>query len=151
MARMVNPDLQIKVKGDTVHAMRIGELADRLDLPTETVRFYERRGLLPEPQRAPNGYRSYDETATRRLRFIRDAQTAGLTLAEIRRIIYLRERGTVPCRHVDALLTTKLAEVKERQRHLAALEVELNQLLQRSRALELAACDDGEVCRILSR
>ncbi|WCO68047.1 heavy metal-responsive transcriptional regulator [Iamia majanohamensis] len=130
--------------------MRIGELAANLDLPTETVRFYERRGLLPAPQRAPNGYRRYDHTATRRLRFIRDAQAAGLTLAEIRRIIDLRESGTVPCRHVDELLTTKLAEVKERQRHLAALEAELNHLLQRSRTLDGAACDDGEVCRILA-
>jgi DNA-binding transcriptional MerR regulator len=130
--------------------MRIGELADTFGLPPETVRFYERRGLLAEPQRSPNGYRIYDETSRRRLTFIRTAQAAGLTLAEIRGILDLRDEGTAPCSHVAALLTTKLAEVKERQQHLAALEAELNQLLQRGRNVDLADCDDGEVCPILS-
>ncbi len=130
--------------------MRIGELADTFGLPPETVRFYERRGLLTEPQRSLNGYRIYDDTARRRLTFIRTAQAAGLTLAEIRGILDLRDEGTAPCSHVAALLTTKLAEVKERQQHLAALEAELNQLLQRGRNVDLADCDDGEVCPILS-
>ncbi|HXH56209.1 heavy metal-responsive transcriptional regulator [Iamia sp.] len=130
--------------------MHIGELADTFGLPPETVRFYERRGLLAEPQRSPNGYRIYDETSRRRLTFIRTAQAAGLTLAEIRGILDLRDEGTAPCSHVAALLTTKLAEVKQRQQHLAALEAELNQLLHRCRTLDLADCDDGEVCHILS-
>ncbi len=130
--------------------MRIGQLADALEMPPETVRFYERRGLLPRPRRAPNGYRQYDDTALPRLRFIRTAQAAGLTLAEIRSIIDLRDDGTVPCSHVDALLETKLTEVQERQRHLAALEVELKQLRQRSRTLDPAACGDDDVCHILA-
>lgn len=130
--------------------MLIGELADALDLPPETVRFYERRGLLPEPQRATNGYRLYSDAALHRLRFIRTAQAAGLTLTEIRSIIDLRDEGTVPCSHVGALLETKLAEVQQRQRHLAALEIELDQLLRRGRSLDPADCGDDDVCHILT-
>lgn len=130
--------------------MLIGQLADALGVPPETVRFYERRGLLPEPERASNGYRLYGGAAVHRLRFIRTAQAAGLTLAEIGSIIDIRDEGTVPCSHVAALLETKLAEVQERQRHLAALEVELDQLLRRSRLLDPADCGDDDVCHILS-
>lgn len=130
--------------------MLIGELADAVGVPPETVRFYERRRLLPEPQRASNGYRVYGNAAAHRLRFIRTAQTAGLTLAEIRGIIDIRDEGTTPCSHVGALLETKLAEVQQRQHHLAALEVELEQLLRRSRSLDPADCGDDDVCHILT-
>ena len=106
--------------------MLIGELADALDIPTRTVRFYERKGLLPEPARAENGYRVYDDTSLARLRFIRTTQAAGLTLAEIASIIGVRDDGTAPCSHVDALLETKLAEVRERRRQLTTLEAELS-------------------------
>ena len=88
--------------------MLIGQIADELDVPTRTIRFYERKGLLPEPQRATNGYRIYDDTTIARLRFIRNAQAAGLTLAEIASIIHVRNDGTAPCSHVDTLLQTKL-------------------------------------------
>nr|MBA3803603.1 MerR family transcriptional regulator [Acidimicrobiia bacterium] len=63
--------------------MLIGQVADALGIPTRTIRFYERKGLVPEPQRADNGYRVYDNTTLARLGFIRSAQAAGLTLAEI--------------------------------------------------------------------
>jgi DNA-binding transcriptional MerR regulator len=129
--------------------MLIGELADALELPTQTVRFYERRGLLPEPHRAPNGYRIYDQAALGRLQFIRGAQTAGLTLAEIRSIIDIRDRGTAPCTHVDALLDAKLHEVRDRLRQLVALESDLEQIVERSRRLDPADCAEGDVCQIL--
>ncbi len=61
--------------------MRIGELAARSGLTAKTIRFYEQAGVLPEPARQPSGYRSYDDTALDRLRFVRAAQAAGLTLA----------------------------------------------------------------------
>jgi len=130
--------------------MLIGKLADALGVPPETVRFYERRGLLPEPERASNGYRLYRDAALHRLRFIRTAQAAGLTLAEIGAIIDLRDEGTVPCGHVGVLLETKLAEVQQRQRHLAAVEVELDQLLRRSRSLDPADCGEDDICHILT-
>lgn len=130
--------------------MLIGQLAEALDIPTRTIRFYERQGLMPEPQRAENGYRVYDDVTLTRLRFIRTAQAAGLTLAEIASVIHVRDDGTAPCSHVDSLLETKLAEVRERRHQLAALESELAQLLDRSRQLDPADCTAGKICHIFS-
>ena len=130
--------------------MLIGQLADALGIPTRTVRFYERNGLLPDPQRAENGYRLYTDATLERLRFIRTAQTAGLTLAEIASIIHVRDDGTAPCSHVDSLLETKLEEVRERRRQLATLEVELVQLLDRSKQLDPADCSADGICQIFS-
>jgi DNA-binding transcriptional MerR regulator len=129
--------------------MRIGDLAAAAEVPPETVRYYERRGLLAAPPRSANGYRTYDDTALNQLRFIRIAQAAGLTLAEIRSVIELRNDGTTPCSHVEALLVDKLAEVRERQRQLAALEHELAQLLEHSATLNPADCGPGDICHIL--
>jgi DNA-binding transcriptional MerR regulator len=131
--------------------MLIGELADTVGVPSETLRFYERKGLLPEPVRAANGYRVYDESTLTRLHFIRAAQNAGLTLAEIRSIVDLREDGTVPCTHVTALIDHKLADVQERIRSLTALRAELEALVERSRVLDPADCADTDICHILSR
>lgn len=130
--------------------MLIGELADAVRLPARTVRFYERRGLLPEPARAPNGYRVYDDTTLARLRFIRAAQTAGLTLAEIASVTKIRDSGTAPCIHVEVLLAHKLDEVRERCRELAVLERELEALIERCSRLDPADCTAGEVCHLLN-
>lgn len=129
--------------------MLIGEVADAAKLPTPTVRFYERRGLLPEPARTANGYRAYDESTLNRLKFIRTAQSAGLTLAEIRGIIDIRDSGEAPCAHVDDLLGEKLAEVRERRHQLEVLERELQVLVERSRDLDPADCGEGDICHIL--
>lgn len=129
--------------------MRIGELADAAGLPTRTIRFYERRGLLPQPDRAPNGYRRYDEPTLSRLRFIRTAQAAGLTLAEIASVLGIRDEGQAPCSHVGGLLEAKLDEVRRRRRQLAALEKELVQLVERAESLDPADCQEGDVCHIL--
>jgi len=130
--------------------MLIGELADAGGGTSQTVRFYERRGLLPDAERGANGYRVYDESALARLRFINVGQAAGLTLSEIRSIIDLRDDGTVPCAHVVTLIDTKLADVRARIRHLAALQVELEALLERSHLLDPADCADDHICHILS-
>lgn len=129
--------------------MLIGELADEAGLTARTVRFYERTGLLPEPDRADNGYRVYDEDTVLRLRFIREAQAAGLTLAEIRGIIDIRDAGVAPCTHVEELLAARLVEVRERREQLAAMERELEGLLERGRRLDPADCGDGDICHIL--
>ena len=129
--------------------MLIGELADAVGLPARTVRFYERRGLLHEPGRAPNGYRVYDDATLGRLRFIRSAQACGLTLHEIQDIVEIRDSGQAPCEHVEALLGSKLEEVRQRREQLAALERELEQLLENSRRLDPADCGEGDVCHIL--
>ena len=129
--------------------MRIGELATQSGHPTRTIRFYETRGLLPNPTRTANGYRTYNEADRARLEFIRNAQTAGLTLAEIASIIRLRDQGTTPCSHVNKLLNTKLADVQQRLDQLTALRTELRQLVDRGRALDPANCTTDDICHIL--
>ena len=130
--------------------MRIGEVADAVDVPTQTIRFYERKGLLPQPRRGPNGYRQYDASTLARLKFIRSGQAAGLTLVEIVTILDLRREGGTPCAHVHDVLATKLLDVQKRQRELAALETELENLISRSDQLNPADCTDEAICHIIS-
>lgn len=130
--------------------MRIGEVADAVGVPTQTLRFYERKGLLPQPRRGTNGYREYDASTIARLEFIRSGQAAGLTLVEIATILDLRRDGAVPCAHVQSLLATKLLDVQTRQRELAALETELNNLISRSHRLDPADCTDKAICHIIA-
>ncbi len=130
--------------------MLIGELAETVGLDTQTIRFYERRGLLPEPRRAANGYRTYDASSATRVLFIRSAQTAGLTLAEIMGVVAVRDHGEVPCAHVTALLSSKLDAVRARRAELAALESELERLIARGDILDPADCTGSDVCQILA-
>lgn len=130
--------------------MRIGEAAKAARVPTQTIRFYERKRLLPQPRRGPNGYREYDASILTRLAFIRSGQTAGLTLVEIASILDLRREGAVPCAHVQTLLSRKLHDVQARQRELAVLEAELEELISRSHDLDPADCTDQQICHIIA-
>jgi len=129
--------------------MRIGELAVVTGVNAQTLRFYERQGLLPPAARETNGYRQYDEAAAPRIRFIRASQAVGMTLAEINSILTIRQAGKVPCEHVATLLLGKLDEVRARQRELALLETELQNIIDASRDLNPADCTAGTVCQII--
>lgn len=117
---------------------------------SQTIRFYERQGLLPAPQREPNGYRSYDSVVISRLQFVRAAQAAGLTLAEIAGILRLRDVGETTCAHVSLLLRRKLDDVRARQRELAALAAELEQVIDTSQNLDPTDCVDANICHIIA-
>lgn len=145
----LNLDLRYKVKRYS-GAMLIGELAEAVGVPSQTIRFYERKGLMPAPSRGGNGYRSYDESAVTRVKFIRSAQAAGLTLVQIRSIVELRDHGARPCAHVADLIDGKLVEVRRRLLELAALEAELKHLHERSRTLDPADCTDADICHVLA-
>ena len=128
--------------------MLIGELADTAGVNTQTIRFYVRQRLLPEPRRGSNGYRVYDDASVSRILFIRRAQAAGLTLTEIARVVGLRDDGEVPCEHVAGLLRSRLDDVRARQAELAALGSELEQLIARSSELDPDDCTTSDVCHI---
>ena len=91
--------------------MRIGELAAQSGVTTKTIRFWESTGLLADPARTPSGYRDYDPDVVDRLSFIRHAQSAGLTLAEIRPILAISDTGEPSCGHVTDLIHQHLLDV----------------------------------------
>lgn len=131
--------------------MRIGEAADVSGVSPQTIRFYERRGLLSKPRRSTNGYREYDTSVLPRLAFIRSSQAAGLTLVEIASILDLRRDGAVPCAHVHTLLQTKRDDIQRQQRGLTALDAELASLISRSDRLDPADCTDTKICHIIAQ
>lgn len=130
--------------------MRIGQLAQVSGVATKTLRFYEQAGLLPEPERTPAGYRDYNDSALPRLRFIRSAQACGLTLAEIARIINVRENSGPPCGHVMSLLDEHARDLDQRIADLTALRTEVRRLRTRARTLDPSACGTNSVCHVLA-
>jgi MerR family copper efflux transcriptional regulator len=102
-------------------ALTIGQVAEQAGLGTKAIRFYESKGLLSPAARAENRYRLYGSEAVDVLRFVKQAQTMGLTLAEIREIIGIRQGGRPPCRHVHTLLTQKAGELDRKLQDLIAL------------------------------
>lgn len=129
--------------------MKIGELANQAGISTKALRFYETKGVLPEPDRTRSGYRDYDHHALERLRFVRGAQVAGLTLAEIRQIVIAREQLGPPCEHVAELLDRHAADLDARITELAATRAEVERLRQRALTLDPSACDHDAVCHLI--
>lgn len=122
--------------------MRIGELADRAQVSTKTIRYYESCGLLDEPARTASGYRDYDESAVERLRFVRDAQATGLSLSEIASVLELKDRGRRSCTHTTALLERHLADLDHQIERLKAARASLARLAERAHHLDPADCTD---------
>jgi MerR family copper efflux transcriptional regulator len=130
--------------------MRIGELGAATATTARTIRFYEHAGLLPPPPRSASGYRNYPAEAVRRLAFIRIAQTCGLTLAEIRGILIIRDSGKAPCAHVTALICAHLEQIEQRLAQLESARAALRELSHRAASSEPAECTSGDICRILT-
>lgn len=111
--------------------VRIGELSERAGVPTATVRYYEKRGLLRKPLRTNAGYRSYPAEAALELRLIRWAKTVGFTLREIRDLLaVVREHAERPSDKVRSRFGDKLREVDARMRELAAIREQLAALAE---------------------
>ncbi len=104
----------------------IGKVATELNIHVETIRFYERRGLIKQPEKPQNGYRDYPEYTVQRIRFIRRCQGLGFTLDEIRSLLSLDDK---PCPQVQNLAVNKLTTVKEKITDLQRLEQALHQLV----------------------
>lgn len=115
--------------------MKIGEFAAVVGTDTPTIRFYEAEGVLPEPARTEAGYRVYVDADVDRLRFVKQARSIGLSLAEIRDIVVARDAGTPPCAYVRRLLVRQIDDTKQQIRDLKALLGELQRLEQLAAAL----------------
>jgi DNA-binding transcriptional MerR regulator len=116
--------MSITVSG-TSAGLRVGELAEAVGVSADTVRYYERAGLLPAPARTPSGYRAYDAAAVDRMRFIQGAQRLGLRLTDIQQLLTIRDTGNCPCEPAEHLLRRRLAEIDAEMARLAALRTEM--------------------------
>ncbi|HXQ36318.1 MAG TPA: heavy metal-responsive transcriptional regulator [Anaerolineales bacterium] len=107
-----------------------GELAKSAGVSTDTLRHYERKGVLARPQRSRNGYRQYPANALDRVRLVRRALAVGFTLDELAGILRLRDGGGSPCHEVRAMAAAKLAQVESQLSDLIALRDELRTTLK---------------------
>jgi DNA-binding transcriptional MerR regulator len=113
-------------------SLTISALAGSLGLSTDTLRYYERLGLLPQAERSASGYRLYGEDAAERLTFVCAAKRMGLRLADIRELLDVRDRGQCPCGHTQDLVERRLAEVETEIQQLSAVRDQLLSLGKRS-------------------
>jgi MerR family transcriptional regulator, copper efflux regulator len=124
--------------------LTIGKVAKRTGLSTSAVRYYERQGLL-RSSRLLNDYRVYEEDTINALRFVRQAQTLGFTLTEIKQLLELTRDGQRPCQAVRDLARRHLSDIDARIHQLRSLRIKLRDLLSR----RVAARGD-ELCPLIS-
>ncbi len=115
--------------------MKIGEISKTTGIPVETIRYYEKIGLVPAPERLASGYRQYRQSHLDRLLFIKRCRNLDMAQDEIRELIRLADQPDADCSEVDALLARHLCHVRERLQELESLENTLEQLQH--------ACSDG--------
>lgn len=123
-----------------------GELAAHTGVTPDTLRYYERLGLLPPAPRTAAGYRLYDPTTAERLAFIGKAKALGLTLDEVREVLGVAAAGLAPCEQVRATLSRRLREIEARIAELSELRSTLARALRRGRKLPVAS---SCVCEII--
>ncbi len=119
--------------------MKIGDLSKLTHTQVETIRYYEREGLLPEPSRSEGNYRIYGEAHVERLAFIRHCRSLDMTLAEIRQLLQFKDNPASDCGDVNALLDAHITHVADRIRELKILEKHLKTLRERCCEAQLAA------------
>lgn len=107
----------------------MSKLASQVGTSSDTLRYYERIGLLPEPARSSGGYRLYDDGAVERVRFIKRAQRFGLCLEEIGELLSIRERGMCPCGRTRRMLEAKVTELTEEMEGLRRLRDDIQHMI----------------------
>ena len=128
--------------------MLSGDLARQAGVSSDTLRHYERLGLVAKPPRTSGGYRDYPSQALERVRLIRRAVSVGFSLRELQSILKTRDAGGVPCHRVRALADSKLAQIDEKIRELRAMRQQLQQTLK-SWDAKLAGVRPGQQARLL--
>jgi len=136
--------------------MRIGELGQATGVDVETIRYYEKTGLLAEPNRLANGYRSYSQAHLERLSFIRHCRALDIPLADITRLVSFMMQPSSDCGDINSLIDQQIAKVRARLASMQALENQLTTLRSRCDAEhsgvecgilhELVAAAHGEAC-----
>ena len=131
--------------------MQIGELAKRASVNVQTVRYYERRGLLPDPPRKESGYRVYSDDDLHRLRFIRQAKALGFYLQEVAAILQMRQGGQCPCGEVTKIAERHLREVGEQIERLRQFHLELSSALKRWKRSGTRNVSGDAICVLIER
>ncbi len=136
--------------------MRIGELSAATGVDSETIRYYEREGLLTAPARQSNGYRAYGSRHLEQLAFVRHCRALEIPLMDIRRLLAFAGQPTAECGDIDRLIDEQLLKVQARLKSMRALERQLAELRKRCNAHhavgecgilhELVAAAHGEAC-----
>jgi DNA-binding transcriptional MerR regulator len=130
--------------------VRIGEIAEQLELNLRTLRFHESVGLLPEPRRTPGGYRDYGNDDLERVRFIKSAQRLGLSLDDIKEILAFKDRGDLPCDYVLSVIDKEADALDQKIAELERLRRELKSLRNRARRIPKAELAKRScVCHII--
>jgi DNA-binding transcriptional MerR regulator len=120
--------------------LTIGDLAGLTDTKVETMRYYERLGLLPAPARTSGNYRSYEPSHVGRLSFVRRARDLGFSLDQVRDLLGLADQKDSSCESVDAIARAHLAEVERKLADLKGLRRELDALISQCRQGTIAQC-----------
>ena len=131
------------------HSLKIGDLAKRTGCLVETIRYYERQGLLPEPARSEGNYRLYTDVHVERLQFIRHCRSLDMTLEEIRNLLRFRDAPEENCSEVDALLEEHIEHVSNRIKELRFLQNNLRRL--RSRCEQARTIKDCGILQSLGK
>lgn len=118
--------------------LTVSQMGRRTGVSPDTLRYYERIGLIPPPDRSAAGYRLYDEAAEDRIRFIKRAQRFALSLDAIRELLAVRERGACPCGHTRSLLEEKVASLDEQLASLQQLRADIVNMIDNE--------EEGKVC-----
>lgn len=112
-----------------MESLKIGKVARLADVGVETIRFYERRGLIEEPPRRASGYRQYPREAVARIRFIRKAKGLGFSLQEIKELLALSVETDATCADVKGRATTKIVDIQHKIETLERMRVALEELV----------------------
>lgn len=127
----------------------IGKVSQKTGVSTQTIRYYERIALLPQPKRADNGYRIYDAEDVERLRFVNRARQLDFALNDIAEILALREHGEAPCSYVMNVMQDQITEIEQRIKDLQQLRDDLVTLhkvgLTMPKDVEMKAC----ICHLI--
>ena len=128
----------------------MAEIARLAGIKPDTLRFYEKAGLMPKTQRTPGGYRTYGQDAVKRLHFIRKAQALGFSLDQIKRILRLRQSGSLPCDYVIGLAEQRLKETETELRRLQRFRVALERYVGHwKRTANHDACAATQFCNLI--
>lgn len=112
--------------------LTVSKLADAAEVGPDTIRYYEKEGLLQKPDRSPAGYRLYAGSAVDRVRFIKDGQALGLKLAQIKELLEIRDQGRCPCGHTTAIIGERLAYMEEEIIRLETMGTQLRKMKKSS-------------------